>query len=583
MRSRGKIDLQKVNHPFRAGSSKNYLEFLARVCRSTTSTWGSVALGHLRARNYLALIELADSLSGQKYPDAAEHFAANQFSHLIKKYPWPSDHVKLDPEAQAKKKFWASEHYCKRVNQRFLCFNRRSPDEAPLQRMRDFVSYVLGTEPRFSRIWSLCEFGPGASMGVHGDATSAARKIASSWTMTPGIVHYAIAAVRSHSQLFEFFSESKGAFFAVDPILVAKNFQDGARIVTHNKITFVPKTARVHRTIAIEPLANGFVQKGIDAYMRFCLRRVNIDLRDQSRNQEFARLGSLDDSAEGFVTIDLSSASDSIAREVVRNILPPSWYEFLDSCRSKNFELDGVIHPFQKFCSMGNGFCFPLETLLFAAACHACGCGRPGVDFTVYGDDIIVRKKHSAELLRLLGVLGFRVNPDKTFLEGPFRESCGADWYRGVDVRPFTLDFRLDSLQNVFKALNSTARKPHLELFFTGSREFLFSLVPADLRFVRPYPGNDDTAITVEFDTFLTSSYARWETTLQCWSWKELSPSAVHDSSWQRHEKSSVLLLYSALRGGSSDQPYTYRRKTVTKVRRMAYSGAWSTWLPPLG
>jgi hypothetical protein len=84
---------------------------------------------------------------------------------------------------------------------------------------------------------------------------------------------------------------------------------------------------------------------------------------------------------------------------------------------------------------MGNGATFCLETLVFAAAAHAIRSKT----VSVYGDDIIVDSDKVDDLKRLLGFLGFSVNADKSFSAGPFRESCGKDYYQGVDITPFYL------------------------------------------------------------------------------------------------------------------------------------------------
>ncbi len=35
-----------------------------------------------------------------------------------------------------------------------------------------------------------------------------------------------------------------------------------------------------------------------------------------------------------------------------------------------------------------------------------------------------------------LQLCGFTVNSSKSFTDGPFRESCGHDYYKGIDIRP---------------------------------------------------------------------------------------------------------------------------------------------------
>lgn len=102
--------------------------------------------------------------------------------------------------------------------------------------------------------------------------------------------------------------------------------------------------------------------------------------------------------------------------------------------------------------SMGNGFTFPLQTALFSCAVSAAyqldslKLVRPQVrhgrqtvtdlgNFGVFGDDIIVVKRAYRKVLRLLDILGFKVNAEKSFFEGPFRESCGGDFYEGQHAR----------------------------------------------------------------------------------------------------------------------------------------------------
>lgn len=93
---------------------------------------------------------------------------------------------------------------------------------------------------------------------------------------------------------------------------------------------------------------------------------------------------------------------------------------------------------------MGNGYTFELETLIFfAIACAVVrksgGVGLGGVDVWVYGDDIIVPTESAGALLSVLKFCGFTANERKTFTIGPFRESCGGDYWDGEAVRPHYL------------------------------------------------------------------------------------------------------------------------------------------------
>jgi hypothetical protein len=52
----------------------------------------------------------------------------------------------------------------------------------------------------------------------------------------------------------------------------------------------------------------------------------------------------------------------------------------------------------------------------------------------VYGDDIIVPTEMAPLACNILETFGLKVNPDKSFWTGKFRESCGGVFYDGEDV-----------------------------------------------------------------------------------------------------------------------------------------------------
>ncbi len=584
MRPKMLVELSKFNDIAKGVSWRNYQGFLATLLSSIDSPQASSYSELVKQGRWTELVEKADGDVCTEYSTPAQHRLNHQIASVIRKYPFPEGLIKVDPEAKALEKFLASEHLCKRVNQRFACYRKvRSPHELALNTARTWIQYVLG-DLKLSDIWSGCDFGAGASLGIHGHATNSARKLLSkSWSVTPGAYYYAMAALKEDDHIMELLSEhTESGYYSIDPCAFNKAFGEKARIVTNNKIAFVPKTVMVHRTIAVEPLLNGFIQKGVDSFMRKRLKRVGINLSDQTVNQRLAREGSLNHkSSEAWATIDLSSASDCISIELCRFLLPPDWFDFLNSVRSHDYELKGKVFPYHKFVSMGNGFCFPLETLIFASLCHAaCKLTSSEPDFQVYGDDILIRKRVFPTLLQLLGVCGFKVNPKKTFFNGPFRESCGADWFEGEDVRPIMLDYTFDSLENILKFCNICRSKDTWECIFSESLHFLESLIPPNLKLVRPYKGEPDSALEVPWDVFMASPFSRWNRKLQCWDWVEVIHTAVRDNPVRSVAGYHIALMRGALTGVKSSCPFTERFTSRTKLRRRSYGGGWSLYLP---
>lgn len=592
-----KSELRQLQITLRERSFENYQKIMhALFLQYDEYEFCRTLSGYFRSKRFDLALKLADSLSSQSYGDATQHFVANQFSLLIRKYAWPKGSVSLDPEGAALRKFLRSERKCSLINRRFQIIDEgRSAYETTIVQLRQWIRYVIGDAPDMSKVVQNMGFSAGASLGVHGESTHVAKKLSrKKWTCTPGALTYAYWGLMNEPRLQEIICEAHGQFYDTDVERAKARYYSKMQLVTNNNIGFVPKTAKTHRVIAVEPLLNGFVQKGVDLVLRNKLKRLGIDLQDQSINQRLAREGSFVDDDDSFVTIDLASASDSISIGLARSLLPPDWFDLLNSIRSPEYKLNGKKFKYHKFCSMGNGFCFPLETLLFAACCATQGCGTPAVDFAVYGDDIVIRKRFAPSVLRVLKLMGFEANKEKTCLSGPFRESCGADWFGGVDVRPYTLDEALDSVQNIFKCLNLTRRSPRCEAFFEGVRPLILGLLPGKFQYYRPFDGPEDTGINPIGNEFMSAEPVSFSRKTMRWSWNELQTRPIEDDEPHLTEdRRNTIDMYALLAGfkpGTSRNEkretvqtylpaYTLRRKTRTTVVRQSYRST-SQWIP---
>jgi len=223
-------------------------------------------------------------------------------------------------------------------------------------------------------------------------------------------------------------------------------------VVKGNILFTVPKKTDIDRCACKEPDINMFLQKGVGRHIRRRLRSVGINLNDQSINRAYAHRGSLDGQ---LATLDLSSASDRISLEVVSTLLPPLWFTYLNCIRSQNVTIDGETYRTEMFSSMGNGFTFELESLIFYALCRATLYfeGIPGV-LSVYGDDIIIPSRAFDIITFVLNKFGFVVNMDKSFHTGDFRESCGGHYHNGEDITPFFLKRKATRLTDVIRVAN---------------------------------------------------------------------------------------------------------------------------------
>jgi hypothetical protein len=200
-----------------------------------------------------------------------------------------------------------------------------------------------------------------------------------------------------------------------------------------NRVEVVPKSWKTHRTIACEPAGNVPFQLAFDEYAKGCLRdKRGIDLSSQIENQRHAKEGSI---TGRLATIDLSMASDTLSFQCVEWLLPIPWLNYLSDIRCSHYRLNGKLARYAKFSSMGNGATFALETLIFASLLYAVGSKR-GI---AYGDDLTIETELVPKLFKLLKFLGFVPNEEKSYFAGPFRESCGKDYFNGIDITPFYL------------------------------------------------------------------------------------------------------------------------------------------------
>jgi hypothetical protein len=244
--------------------------------------------------------------------------------------------------------------------------------------------------------------------------------------------------------------------YRLAPMLREYGIFDHLNVVEGNVLFTVPKKTDIDRCACKEPDVNMFLQKGVGRHIRRRLQSVGINLNDQSINRAHARTGSIDGS---LATLDLSSASDRISLEVVATLLPKVWFEYLNSIRSQNMVIDGETFRTEMFSSMGNGFTFELESLIFYSLCRATLYfeGIPGI-LSVYGDDIIIPSQGFDAVTFVLNRFGFVVNVDKSFHTGDFRESCGGHYLNGEDVTPFYLKRKATHLTDVIRVANQLRR-----------------------------------------------------------------------------------------------------------------------------
>lgn len=389
-------------------------------------------LGAAFERELKSLVENIHVDEGSVVPSRTSYLLQELFSKYLDDKVVPASTRK----ASAIAKWLSVESNNAKTNQRLLHMCEEDLGWVKVSRLRDFIrkeiAAILGPVP-YDTLFDRGNHTNGASTRVRRGPTAATYKFSGeAHGSSSAMPHWfwAVQTTRLESQTVQYVEES--VMFTV------------------------PKKSDIDRVACKEPEINMFLQRCVGDHIRRALRLRGIDLNDQTINQRLAKVAL----ATGLATVDLSSASDSVTRQLVLELLPWEWYSLMDDLRVKSVKIptgddDFVVHQLEMFSSMGNGFTFELESLLFYAITRAV-CWGSGIKgrISVFGDDIIVPSAIVPRLARVLHFLGFKMNPKKTHYNDPIRESCGKHYIHGSDVSPFYVRKPVRTIQDLIRLLN---------------------------------------------------------------------------------------------------------------------------------
>lgn len=334
---------------------------------------------------------------------------------------------------------------------------------------RDFIASTLPpVEDIWNELFAACGFGPGAV--AHRGGPKSRRII----EKIAGPVHSTTSpAIQFIQQVIPEKYPLWGELLGDRSVL---------KTIRGDRLSFVPKDVRKCRTITVQPSMNMFFQKGVGKWLEMnALRACGINLSTgQSDHRDMARRASALEYDAG--TIDLQDASDTLSCNLMRWLLPLDWYALLKSLRCDESRLpDGSWQYNHIFAGQGNGYTFPLQTLIFyALVAKGTGTNR---NTSCYGDDIITPLGVYDLAAEILSAAGCVVNTEKSFSTGLFRESCGGDYLAGVDVRPVYYKADAQRYSDIASLHNMLIEKWG-ELKHTCA--YLRSLVPRDKMITGP-------------------------------------------------------------------------------------------------
>lgn len=399
-----------------------------------------------RHRQFEDIVSLEfDPMLYNDLKSARDSLAATAFLSKSKFLP-----LKRDLKQIALDKAKESEALCKETNSRIR--NRRFSNDATdlvLTKVRRKILSILGSHFNADSLLDACGWGPGATTSVKRSSATAPNKFHVSREATP--------------ELYDFIKPWFDSAFPNWKITDQIKVRAGCKVIT------VPKNAKTDRTIAIEPDLNLWFQKGIGALLRRRFRYYGIDLDKQHAvNQRLACDGS---ARAKLCTVDFSSASDTISNALVEEILPTRWFSIMDISRSRLALFDSVENVYlHKFSSMGNGFTFELESIIFYSIAWVVTrmLHLPTDNISVFGDDIILPVEAYSMYASVCEDLGFRVNQSKSFSTGYYRESCGSHYWDGICIKPLFQKEKLHGKTALLKCVNSIRRIAHRRNYLSG-------------------------------------------------------------------------------------------------------------------
>jgi len=302
------------------------------------------------------------------------------------------------------------------------------------------------------------------------------------------------------------------------------------------RVISVPKTMKTPRIIAIEPTCMQYMQQGLmERFVSYLesnevgqttnLVRDMVGFTDQTPNQNLAREGSL---CGNLATLDLSEASDRVSIRLVQQIFMNYGHllEAILATRSTRADVPGFgVLPLTKFASMGSALTFPIEECVFLSAIFYGIESKLNRHLTrkdiasfrgkvrVYGDDLVVPIEFVPAVVSALELFGFKVNHNKSFWTGRFRESCGKEYYDGHDVSIFRVRHLLPLQRTDVPELLSTIslRNQAYKQGYWGTARYLDEILEGLI----PFPNVAETSAVQGRLTFLGYAEESFDPVLQ--------------------------------------------------------------------
>lgn len=276
-----------------------------------------------------------------------------------------------------------------------------------------------------------------------------------------------------------------------------------------SRLIAVPKTQKGPRLICAEPISHQWMQQSTWRWLEKRIRNSFFGTSIRFRDQEYSRERALSASIDGsYCTIDLSAASDRLSTRLVQYVFEGSLLEgdtLLNNLHAhRTRRLSQTIHAgfpkeilLRKFAPMGSAVTFPVQSIVFAILAlwgvklhegtesNLSNLRKDMERITVFGDDIIAPNAAYQTISLVLNECGLKVNSDKSFSEGFFRESCGMDAFCGIDVTPAYILGSYDGSPSSMATTIETANNFHKHGFWNAAQAVVNTIPPKERKLLQ--------------------------------------------------------------------------------------------------
>lgn len=162
-----------------------------------------------------------------------------------------------------------------------------------------------------------------------------------------------------------------------------------------------------------------------------------------TKDQEWSR-NNLKKNYDDIGTIDAHAASDCMSLLSFKQLVDKDVFDYVTTVRNRYVSIHGSKRRLVKLSTMGDGWCFLFETLMFVtlailatyltAIFRKWSVGRFTHALSLieqFGDDAQVDRLVAETYIDLLELYGFIVNQEKSYYHGVYKESCGWEVFNG--------------------------------------------------------------------------------------------------------------------------------------------------------